>query len=456
MTYEIPRLMIAAASSGSGKTTVTCALLRALIRRGLRPASFKCGPDYIDPMFHHKSIGTAFSSNLDLFLGDADTARYWLCRGARNADLAVIEGVMGFYDGLAAKTFDASSYDLARQTKTPVVLVVGCKGMSVSIAAQVKGFTALRPDANIQAVLLNQISPALYPDIKRIVEESCGVPVMGYLPQMPDCALESRHLGLVTAAEVSRLSEKLDHLAGRFCETVEIERLLAVARAAPPLAANGPAGLARPRETRVAVARDRAFCFYYADTLALLRDLGAELLEFSPLRDKTLPDGAQALLIGGGYPELYARELSDNIRMRASVGEAVKSGMPAIAECGGFLYLGKTLEDMDGAALPMAGAIPAGGYKTDRLRRFGYVELHARVENLLCAAGETLRAHEFHYWDSTDPGSGFWAQKPLRETGWDCVHAGETLYAGFPHLYLAGNPKAAVRFLQAAAAYRKD
>lgn len=175
---------------------------------------------------------------------------------------------MGFYDGLAAKTFDASSYDLARQTKTPVVLVVGCKGMSVSIAAQVKGFTALRPDANIQAVLLNQISPALYPDIKRIVEESCGVPVMGYLPQMPDCALESRHLGLVTAAEVSRLSEKLDHLAGRFCETVEIERLLAVARAAPPLAANGPAGLARPRETRVAVARDRAFCFYYADTLA--------------------------------------------------------------------------------------------------------------------------------------------------------------------------------------------
>ncbi len=142
--------------------------------------------------------------------------------------------------------------------------------------------------------------------------------------------------------------------------------------------------------------------------------------------------------------------------MRASVGEAVKSGMPAIAECGGFLYLGKTLEDMDGAALPMAGAIPAGGYKTDRLRRFGYVELHARVENLLCAAGETLRAHEFHYWDSTDPGSGFWAQKPLRETGWDCVHAGETLYAGFPHLYLAGNPKAAVRFLQAAAAYRKD
>ncbi|WP_341423458.1 nucleotide-binding protein [Anaerotruncus rubiinfantis] len=231
MTYEIPRLMIAAASSGSGKTTVTCALLRALIRRGLRPASFKCGPDYIDPMFHHKSIGTAFSSNLDLFLGDADTARYWLCRGARNADLAVIEGVMGFYDGLAAKTFDASSYDLARQTKTPVVLVVGCKGMSVSIAAQVKGFTALRPDANIQAVLLNQISPALYPDIKRIVEESCGVPVMGYLPQMPDCALESRHLGLVTAAEVSELSEKLDHLAGRFCETVEIERLLAVARA---------------------------------------------------------------------------------------------------------------------------------------------------------------------------------------------------------------------------------
>ena len=161
MTYEIPRLMIAAASSGSGKTTVTCALLRALIRRGLRPASFNCGPDYIDPMFHHKSIGTAFSSNLDLFLGDADTARYWLCCGARNADLAVIEGVMGYYDRLAAKTFDASSYDLARQTKTPVVLVVGCKGMSVSIAAQVKGFTALRPDANLQAVLLNQISPTL-------------------------------------------------------------------------------------------------------------------------------------------------------------------------------------------------------------------------------------------------------------------------------------------------------
>lgn len=454
MRKEMSRLLFAAAASGSGKTTVVCAILRALVRRGTRVASFKCGPDYIDPMFHRESVGAEYSSNLDLFLGDENTARRLLA--ARECDIAVIEGVMGYYDGLGGVSEDASSYALARATETPTVLIVNCRGMSVSIAAQVKGFTAFRRDSGIIAVLLNNLSAPLYPTIKELIERECGVAVAGYLPPMANCSLESRRLGLVAADEVENLRQKLDLLAEQAIRTVDFALLLALAAAAPPLEYEPLTPAASVTPVRIAVARDHAFCFYYADSLALLEQLGARLVPFSPLADEHLPAKIDALLLGGGYPELHAARLSANETMRGEIKTAIDGGLPTIAECGGFLYLHSEIEDESGVSYPMAGVLTARGYKTERLNRFGYLSMTAKADNLLCRAGESLPAHAFHYWESTDEGDCFTTKKPLRETAWDCAVAGKSLYAGFPHLYLAGRPQTATRFLEAAVAYRKE
>lgn len=452
MRADAPRLMVAAPASGSGKTTFVCALLRAFIRRGRRCASFKCGPDYIDPMFHRESVGTCRSANLDLFFSGGEGVRRLLAQGSRGMDLSVLEGVMGYYDGMATGT-DASSWETARATETPAVLLVNGRGQAASLAALVSGFLRFRPDSGIRAVVLNNVSAGMAPFLRELLERECGIPVAGFLPPMGDCSLESRHLGLVTAAETADLAAKLDALAEQAEKTVDLDFLERLAGEAPPLE-YAPIPRERRFPVRVAVARDEAFCFYYGESLALLEELGAELIPFSPLSDAALPE-ADALLLGGGYPELHAKALADNASMRKSVAEALRGGMPAIAECGGFLYLHETLEGDDGKKYPMCGVIPAAAFRTEKLRRFGYINMTARRDNLLCPAGGTLRAHEFHYWDSEAPGDGFSAAKPLRDTRWDCAYISQTLYAGFPHLYLAGAPEAAARFLSAAERRKK-
>ncbi len=456
IVQPLPRILFAAPSSASGKTTVTCAVLRALVRRGRKVASFKCGPDYIDPMFHRKSVGTAVSSNLDLFFSDGGMVNRLLGEQARNAGLAVLEGVMGYYDGLAGKSVEASTYAVAEATQTPAVLVVDCRGQSVSVAALVKGFLDFRKDSRISAVVFNRLSPMLYSELKVLVEQECSVAVAGFFPPMPDGALESRHLGLVTADETKDIQRTLDLLAVQAEKTIDLDLLLKLADSAPALDYEKPQIPRLSKPVRIAVADDRAFCFYYQDTLRLLEEEGAELVTFSPLADSALPARIGGLYLGGGYPELYARQLSENTAMRESVKRAVERGVPTIAECGGFLYLHRTLQDAQGIPFPMAGVIDADAVKTEKLSRFGYVTLTAARDNLLCRAGESLPAHEFHYWDSDSCGNDFTAQKPLRSTGWECVHAKGTLWAGFPHLYLPAVPKAAYRFLKAAETYRKD
>ena len=352
-----PRLLLCAPASGGGKTTVTCALLQALVNRGAGPVAFKCGPDYIDPMFHSEIIG-AKSRNLDLFFLGRDTARYLLEKNSRGSGLALIEGVMGYYDGIGLSA-DASAYDLARATGTPAVLVLDGRGRALTAAAAVKGMRDFRPDSGIRGVILNRVSPMLYPRLKEAIEGETGVTVYGYLPNLPGCALESRHLGLVTAAEVAGLREKLSALAAQAEKSVDIDGLLALAASAPALAAAAPA-LPPPVEgrPRIAVARDKAFCFYYADGLELLEALGAELAEFSPLADEALPEGTCGLYLGGGYPELFAGALAANAPMREAVRAAVAGGVPTVAECGGFLYLNRLLSDGEGRDWPMAGALP--------------------------------------------------------------------------------------------------
>lgn len=449
------RVLFCAPRSGSGKTTVVCGILEALVQRGERPVAFKCGPDYIDPMFHSEVIG-APSRNLDLFFLSGDTVRYLMRRRLRDAGVGIVEGVMGYYDGIGMSS-SASAYELARETDTPSVLIVEGRGCALSIAAQVKGFQCLRNDSGIAGVIINRTSPMMYPRLKETIERECGVKVYGFLPECPEAALESRHLGLVTAAEVENLRDKLRLLAKRCEEHIDLDGLLELAHSAPPLPETEPKlPKPLPEPVTIAVAKDRAFCFYYADSLELLSRLGAKIEYFSPLEDEKLPDGACGLYLGGGYPELYAEKLAANGKMLESIADAINGGMPTIAECGGFMYLHESMEDSEGVSHAMAGVIPARAFKTPRLTRFGYVTLCAKSAGLLLPEGGEMPAHEFHYWDSSAPGADMSAYKPQSERKWDCAYHTETMYAGYPHFHLWSAPDTAMRFLKACEKYGRE
>ena len=446
---DSPRLLFAAPASGSGKTTVVCGLLRALKNRGKGVRAFKCGPDFIDLLFHETVVGVP-SGTLDLFFSDQDQLKRLYCRHAAGADLCLIEGVMGYYDGLGAATDRASSYAVARALDAPVVLIVDGRGQSLSALATLEGFLRFREDSRIRGVLFNRMSESVYIALKPQVE-ALGVRPLGYVPKAPEVMVESRHLGLVTPGEIEDLGQKLDALAALLERTVDMEGLLALAGSAPALEAPPAPPIPPLPRTRIAVARDQAFCFLYRDNLDLLADYGAELIFFSPLHDDALPAGAQGLILPGGYPELHARALSENESMRRSVRETIQNGLPCLAECGGFLYLHRELEDMEGRSWPMAGVLDARAYRTPRLGRFGYITLTAKADTAFLPAGEIVRGHEFHYFESESCGDALRAQKPTGSRGWDCGHSRGNLLMGFPHLYYPSDPQLIERFLRACA-----
>ena len=444
---DSPRLLFAAPASGSGKTTVVCGLLRALKNRGKGVRAFKCGPDFIDPLFHETVVGVP-SGTLDLFFSDQDQLKRLYCRHAAGADLCLIEGVMGYYDGLGAATDRASSYAVARALDAPVVLIVDGRGQSLSALATLEGFLRFREDSRIRGVLFNRMSESVYNALKPQVE-ALGVRPLGYVPKAPEVMVESRHLGLVTPGEIEDLGQKLDALAALLERTVDMEGLLALAGSAPALEAPPAPPIPPLPRTRIAVARDQAFCFLYRDNLDLLADYGAELIFFSPLHDDALPAGAQGLILPGGYPELHAQALSGNESIRRSVREAIQNGLPCLAECGGFLYLHRELEDMEGRSWPMAGVLDARAYRTPRLGRFGYITLTAKADTAFLPAGEIVWGHEFHYFESESCGDALRAQKPTGSRGWDCGHSRGNLLMGFPHLYYPSDPQLIERFLRA-------
>lgn len=441
------RIMISAMQSGGGKTTLTCALLALLKKRGMAAEAFKCGPDYIDPMFHSRVLGVP-SRNLDLFL-QGETGVLKTLGGARG-EIAVIEGAMGLYDGVGG-TDTASAYALAALTKTPVILAVMPRGSSLTLAAQIKGVSQFRRDSRVSGIVLTNCRTMLYEHLKPVIERETGLKVFGCLPPMPELEIPSRHLGLLTAGEIDDLTARFDAAAEALSRFVDVEALLALASTSESL----PAPDTKPADARVkiALARDEAFCFYYEDSLDALRAAGAELIEFSPLRDERLPE-CDGLYLGGGYPELYAKRLSENASMRQSVAAAVRAGMPTVAECGGFLYLGAALESDSGAAYPMAGVLPGVGQKTERLQNFGYTELEAERDSLLFRAGERVHAHEFHYWKSTENGKDLTAVKPVSGRERHCGYVNESLYAAFPHLHFGGEAPLAARFVAAAERYK--
>ncbi len=509
---HLPRVMFAAPSSGSGKTMITCGILQAFCERGLNPTSFKCGPDYIDPMFHSRVIGTP-SRNLDTFFTDEQVTRHLFAKNAKNAGISVLEGVMGLYDGLGGISVKASSYDLASVTDTPIILIVNARGMSLSVIPLIQGYldyeTQVCERANdrkrIRGVILNQSTKMTYLLLKEEIEKQTGVRLYGYVPRMDDAVIESRHLGLVTPGEIADLKERLARLAGGLEQCLDLDGILSLAQEAEDYEdevlnlpesvqslITGSKGCAdiqmsdaadgnpiksgehipcESRETtapRIAIAQDEAFCFYYQDNLDLLHSLGAELVPFSPLHDAQLPERISGLLLGGGYPELYAKQLSENESMKCAIREAIASGMPYLAECGGFMYLHESMEDMEGQTWPMCGCIAGRSYRTPKLGRFGYITLTTEHSNAgFLFSGETIRAHEFHYFDSTAPGNDYAAQKPAaafsgsgqpaspekpagKRRTWQCIHATDHSVAGYPHLYYWSDPGFAARFLECA------
>lgn len=469
---KIDRIMIAAPKSGSGKTLITCALLQALKEQGQQVFAYKCGPDYIDPMFHQKVIGVP-SKNLDTFFTGEEGTRRLFLRDRKEGDFAVLEGVMGLFDGLGGVKEEGSSYHLAQVTKTPIILVVDAKGMGRSLVPLLSGFQQYDRGHFIQGVILNRISKSYYEILKPILEAELQADILGYFGEHKELAFENRHLGLKMPGEVADFQKKILLAAEELKKTVSLEKILQIAAGAEELpgraeefigggksqssleGGNVPKAGNTPETARpvIAVARDEAFCFYYEDNLRLLEECGAKIKYFSPLHDKRLPKGCCGILIGGGYPELFAERLGSNTKMAGALREAVQDKMPIVAECGGFLYLQTALLDAEGRRYAMAGVLPSSGYDTGKAVRFGYVELEEKESSFL-PAGERIKGHEFHYFDSTDNGSDCLAIKPVTGRQYPCVMTGEDHWLGFPHLYYPSNPAFAKRFVEKACRYR--
>ena len=424
----------------------------ALKRRGCAPCAFKSGPDYIDPMFHRAVMGVE-SRNLDLFFSAPETVRTLYAKGAAGHGAAVCEGAMGFYDGLGGVSDRASAWHLADTLGLPVLLVVEPKGQSLTLAAELNGLVNFRTPSHIAGILLNNCTARMHALLAPMLEKETGLPVLGFLPKLPEAVIGSRHLGLYTAAEVENLQQKLALLADAAEEHIDWPRLLALCEKEPPALPVQPE--TPPARVRIAVAQDEAFCFTYAETLEAFRDAGAEVVFFSPLRDTALPENIGGLYLPGGYPELHARELSENTSLLREIKRKIESGLPTAAECGGFLYLGQSLTDAEGQSWPMVGVLPGEAKDAGRLVRFGYAALSADSDSMLFRAGESFPIHEFHHWDSTANGTALAAKKPVGGAAWRCGSVNEHFYAGFPHLYWAGTPLPQ-RFAAAAENYRRD
>lgn len=503
MNSKFRKIVIAADRSGAGKTTVSCGLLAVLKKRGVKVQSFKCGPDYIDPMFHRRVLGVP-SGNLDSFFTDEATLRrIFTDRVAESgAELALVEGVMGCYDGLGGVSSRASTWEIAHILDAPTILVMDAKGASVSVAALVRGMMGFKEEreaqSGIRGLILNRVSPMFYPRLKSVIEEYCpGIEVLGYLPELPELKVPSRHLGLVEPEEIADFQRWTERVAAQMEESVEVARLMEIAGVEPlnipqaqgnaasmqPVtcrtmededterstveaeisgtdadkassAMNGLKCRARALEqpVRIAVSEDEAFNFTYEENRALLRQLGAELVPFSPLHDAALPADADGLILSGGYPELYRDALHANVSMRALVAEAVKKGLPTIAECGGYMYLLDAIEQV-----AMCGVLRGDAERKPRLVRFGYVEAETRRDSVLGPAGTVLRGHEFHRYDCDFNGADCTLTKPAAGHGraatsarsYEGIYLTDSLAAGFPHFYYWSNPAALAHFLDA-------
>jgi cobyrinic acid a,c-diamide synthase len=434
-----PRLTIAGTHSGVGKTSIAIALMAALTRRGLRVQPFKIGPDFIDPGFHRLASKRA-SRNLDGWMLSRDTNLEILAQASQDADIAIIEGVMGLFDGSDAISQTGSTAEMTKWLGSPVLLVIDASAMAGSAAALVHGFEDFDPDVRLAGVLCNRVGGSGHADILRqAMEARCRAKPLGFLPSDEKIALPERHLGLVMARE-SLSKEHLSEMANWIEAHVDIDGLLTVARdQSLPLETSRPSASQVRVElrARIGLARDAAFCFYYEDNLDLLKQCGADLIEFSPICDAALPADLDGLYLGGGYPELHAAQLSENASMRNAIVQFAKSGRPIYAECGGFMYLCEAILDADGREYQMAGLFPTRVRMQKQLAAIAYVEAEVPKDALWLHGGQRLRGHEFHYSTIDEmPASvsrcfRFGAGKKMRDDG----YAIGTVLAGYSHLH---------------------
>ena len=372
---------------------------------------------------------------------------------------------MGYYDGLGGISTQASTYEVAQAVDVPVILILDGKGASLSLAAMLRGFLQYQKDSHIVGVILNRTSPMIGARLKPVLEAE-GVKYLGCVPVSKEIQFDSRHLGLVMPVEVPQIQKQLDEIADLLEESVDLDGILELARSyAEKVENNEDAGLAKCQTSqvamktraaglftesrnplRIAVARDEAFCFYYQENMEILESLGVELIPFSPIHDQELPAKVSGVILGGGYPENYAKALSENTSMLASIRQAWENKMPFLAECGGFLYLHRELEGSDGIFYPLAGVIPDKAWKTNRLGRFGYITLIPDHPDTCLI--RKIKGHEFHYWESGDCGTCWTAKKPLSDRSWSCVHSEQGQIAGFPHLYYPSAPEFAEQWLE--------
>lgn len=447
------RLVIAGIASGTGKTTVTAALCAAFRRRGIVVQPFKAGPDYIDPTYHTQAAGRA-CRNLDSFLLEPDMLRTLFARAAGRAELSIVEGVMGVYDGRDGTTDVGSTAEVAKLLRAPVVVVLDVSAQSRSAAAVALGVLHYDPDLDVAGFILDRVGSETHARwVTEAVEAATARPVLGAIPRDPSLALPERHLGLVPTSERALPSAYFEHLADVAERDLALDRLRGLASAAPALPSSA-AERPHPEATaRIGIARDPAFSFYYEDGLELLELAGAELVPFSPLADTALPPGLDGLYIGGGFPELFARDLSANSAMRRAVAEAARRGTAVVAECGGLMYLARSLRDREGAQHEMVGLVPVETAMRSDRATLGYRTLTARRANPLLAAGETVRAHEFHYSEligevAVDRGAFDVAERPGAVHG----YATERLLASYLHLHFGSKPSMAARLVTTCAA----
>ncbi len=466
---KVSRVMIAAPRSGSGKTTITLLLLQALKERGFSPLSFKCGPDYIDPMFHTNVLGIP-SRNLDTWFTGDSTLQLFLDDYedySKDSKVAVIEGVMGLYDGLGAIDEVGSSYHLAKLTSTPIILVIDSKGAGFSLVPEIIGILAYDTDMIIKGVIFNKMSKGLYDILKPVLKRELmknnrsDVEIVGYLPRDERLAIESRHLGLLLPDEIKGLNDAIENACSVFKESVSLDKVVNIFENCVEIEKKEDITLCdgnfikTDHKVKIAVAKDEAFCFYYEDNLKLLASLGADIEFFSPLHDNKLPDNTFGILLGGGYPENYAEELSDNIAMREHICSAVTNGIPIIAECGGFMYLQDAMILENGKKYEMAGVLPGISSYKGKLVRFGYVTVTASDLKLQDEWGlkNSIKAHEFHYFDSSDNGRDGIISKASNDKKYTGLFISSNIFAGFPHLYYCSNPQFAISFIKKA--YKK-
>lgn len=458
---KIPRLLIAGTQSGVGKTTVAVGIMAALVKRGLTVQPFKVGPDYIDPTYH-AAVTKRIPRNLDTWLLKGTWVLGVFQKACSGADCAVLEGVMGLFDGHSESNDRGSTAETAKVLQVPVLLVVDASRMARSAAAMVRGYMEFDSSLKIAGVIFNKVGERHFVVLRNAVQRYTDLPVLGYLPPLPEAAIPERHLGLVPAQENQALLRGWDRLAQVVARSIDLDRLLYIAHRAPPLPETqlpGQAHSKRAKGVRIGVARDKAFHFYYQENLDLLKELGAELVEFSPLKDQKLPDRLDALYVGGGFPEVFASDLARNRSLQNAVKDVIRQGIPTYAECGGLMYLCERLVDGQGRSHRMVGVLPGAVRMTDRLQNFGYTTVIPKRDNILAKANDSIKGHEFHHsvWDH---------RVPAQQTAYTVIKRREdrrpegfiqgNLLASYIHLHFLTNVRWARGFVASAKKWQDE